>query len=219
MGGVVLGDHHHPRRAAVEAVHDAGALLAADAAEPRDVVQQGVHQRPPVVTGRGVDDHAGRLVDDHEVGVVVQHGQRQRLRRRRRRGGGGYCHVDHVAGVHRVARPDRPLIEQHVAFPDQPLDPRPRQLGHDGGDEMVEARAVVVAGDLQALRLGGGHRRRGLGAGGRTASRAWTGESDGGPKKAAARWGMTGEHASAGLPSPAPPGPPPPPRAARVGRA
>ncbi len=64
--GVVLGDDHQAGRALVEAMHDAGPQLAADAAQIVDVVQQGVDQRPVGVAGGGVDDHAGRLVDDHE---------------------------------------------------------------------------------------------------------------------------------------------------------
>ena len=64
---VVLGDDHQPRRAAVEPVHDAGPLLAADAAQIVDVVEQRVDQRSARVAGRRMHDHAGRLVDDDEV--------------------------------------------------------------------------------------------------------------------------------------------------------
>ena len=42
---VVLGDHHHARRALVEAMDDAGPLLAADAAQVLDVMEQRVDQR------------------------------------------------------------------------------------------------------------------------------------------------------------------------------
>ena len=176
VGGVVLGDDHHPGRAAVEAVHDAGALLAADAAQPRDVVQQGVHQGSAVVPGRGVDHHAGRLVDHRQVGVVVQDGQRQRFRRRRRRHRGGHLQIDHVAGVHGMARPHRLPVQEDVALPDQPLYLRPRSLGHDGGHEVVEARAVVRVGDLQTLGVRGGRRQGSL------ARHAWS------RGRLAARW-------------------------------
>ena len=50
---VVLGDHHQPRRAAVEPVHDAGTLFAADAAEIVDVVEQRVHQRAAACPAAG----------------------------------------------------------------------------------------------------------------------------------------------------------------------
>ena len=69
---VVLGDHHQPGRAAVEAMHDAGPLLAADAAEVVDVVEQRVDQRAAGVAGRRMHDHAGRLVDDDQVVVLIE---------------------------------------------------------------------------------------------------------------------------------------------------
>ena len=83
---VVLGDHHQPRRAAVETMHDPGPLLAADAAEIVDVVQQRVDQRAARMARRRMDDHPRGLVDHDEVVVLVEDRQRQRfgLRRRRR---------------------------------------------------------------------------------------------------------------------------------------
>ena len=76
---VVLGDDHQPRRAAIEPVHDARPLLAADAAQIVDVMQQRVDQRAARVAGRRVHDHARRLVDDDQVVVLVDDRQRQRL--------------------------------------------------------------------------------------------------------------------------------------------
>ena len=69
---VVLGDDHQSRRAAIEPVHDARPLLAADAAQIVDMVEQRVDQRAARVAGRRVHDHAGRLVDDDEVGVLIE---------------------------------------------------------------------------------------------------------------------------------------------------
>ena len=122
VGGVVLGDDHHPRGAAVEAVDDAGALLAADAAEARDVVQQCVDQGAAGVAYGRVDDHAGRLVHHHQVGVVMNDRDRERLGNR----GGGHrrrdLQVDDVARVHGVACPDQLLVQADVSVADQTLD-------------------------------------------------------------------------------------------------
>ena len=64
---VVLGHDHQARRAAVEPMHDAGPLLAADAAQVVDVMEQRVDQRAAGVSGGRMHDHARRLVDDDEV--------------------------------------------------------------------------------------------------------------------------------------------------------
>ncbi len=44
------------------------------------VGEQGVDERAVLVAGRGVHDHAARLVDDDEVVVLIHHVQRQVLR-------------------------------------------------------------------------------------------------------------------------------------------
>ena len=46
-----------------------------------DVVKQRVDQRAGGVARRRMHDHSGRLVDDNEVGVLVQDVERQRFRR------------------------------------------------------------------------------------------------------------------------------------------
>ena len=66
-----------PGGAAIEAVHDARAQLAADAAQVVDVVQQGIHHRAAAVAGGRMHDHARRLVDHDHVGVFVEDRQRQ----------------------------------------------------------------------------------------------------------------------------------------------
>ena len=118
----MLGDDHQARGAAVEAVNDAGALLAADAAQAREVMQQRVDQGAAFVAGGRVDDHAGRFVDDHEVRVVVDDRDRKRFGNRAR----GYrrrdLQVDDVARVHGVACPDWLLVQEDVTGADQTLD-------------------------------------------------------------------------------------------------
>ena len=58
-----------------------GPLLAADAAQVVDVVEQRVDQRAAGVAGGRMHHHAGRLVDDDQVVVLVEDRQRQRLGR------------------------------------------------------------------------------------------------------------------------------------------
>ena len=62
-----------------------GPDFAADAAQILDVMEQRVDQRAAGVAGGRMHDHAGRLVDDDEVGVVEEDLERQIFRQRRRR--------------------------------------------------------------------------------------------------------------------------------------
>ena len=127
---VVLGDDHQPRRAAIEPVHDARPLLAADAAEIVDVMEQRVDQRAARVPGRRMHDHARRLVDDDEVAVLVEDRQRQRfgLRRRRRPARASSTAIAWPAFTgwfgFAVA-----AVDADVAVLDQPLDLRSRLAG------------------------------------------------------------------------------------------
>jgi hypothetical protein len=58
-------------------MHDTRTLLAADAAQIVDVVEQRVDERPAGVAGGGMDDHARRLVHDDDVVVLIDDGERQ----------------------------------------------------------------------------------------------------------------------------------------------
>ncbi len=78
-GGVVLGDDEAARGLLVEAVDDARPENAADARESRDVVEERVDQRAPRVPGGRMDDEAGGLVEDEEVAILVEDGERQVL--------------------------------------------------------------------------------------------------------------------------------------------
>ena len=63
-------------------MHDAGTQFAADAAQVVNVMQQRIHQRAARVSGGRVHDHASRLVDDHEIGVLVKDRKRKILGKR-----------------------------------------------------------------------------------------------------------------------------------------
>ena len=69
-----------PEGVLVEAVHDAGALDAADARQIGAVRQEGVDQRATRVARGRVYRHARGLVDDDQVGVFVDDGEVDGLR-------------------------------------------------------------------------------------------------------------------------------------------
>ena len=145
--GVVLGDHHQSRRPAIEPVHDPRPLLAADAAEVVDVMEECVDQRPGRMAGGRMHDHSRRLVDHDEVAVLKENRQWQRLRLRRRFerlrnvDGDDLSRLDRLIGFGAAARHlDRALL-------DQALDVRSRLIGQNRCEEAVEANAVTVVGD------------------------------------------------------------------------
>ena len=78
--GVVLGDDHQSRRAAIQPVHDARPLLAADAAQVVDVVEQRVDERAALRgPAAGCTTIPAGLSTTIRSRVLVEDRQRQRL--------------------------------------------------------------------------------------------------------------------------------------------
>src|SRR5581483_10516492 len=73
------GHHHEPAGVAVEAVDDAGPHGVAGGGDLRPAVEEPAGQRPLPVAGAGVDDEAGRLGQDDDVGVLVEDGEVDRF--------------------------------------------------------------------------------------------------------------------------------------------
>ena len=79
MGVVMFCDEHHAARVLVEAVHDAGAELTAHAAEVVHVMEERIDERLVGMSGGGMDYKTGGLVDDGDVVVLIEDGERQIL--------------------------------------------------------------------------------------------------------------------------------------------
>jgi hypothetical protein len=148
MRAVGFRHHQQPRGVLVDAVHDAGAFLAADAREvAAEMMQERVDQRARGRPRRGMDDHARGLVDDHEVGILVQDLQRDRFGhgvdlRRLLHGDGDGVALDRCrAGV----RDDR-AVHSHRPLGDQPGKARAAQrrlLWHVAAQCLIKARRRV----------------------------------------------------------------------------
>ncbi len=140
-GGVVLGDDEAARRLLVEAVDDARPENAADAREPRDVVQERVDQGPPGVPGGRMDHEPGRLVEDEQVAVLVEDGERQVLGLGN--GGRGWWHrdLDALPALEPERRAARPSVDEHPSGLEQRLDARPAERGKARRDRPVETLA------------------------------------------------------------------------------
>lgn len=146
-----LGHDDETRRAAIETLHEvrgprAGGLFGAS--------EQRVHERAAAPGGGGVGDESGRLHDDEQVVVFVQHVERDRSlgRRRRRWTGGRDVDPDDVARcqTHGDAPRER-VVHVHAAGRDQTLDRRARQRVRSGEvplDGLVEpVPGVAAVGD------------------------------------------------------------------------
>ncbi len=99
VGAVVLGHHQQAGGVLVQAVDDARPLAAADARQVVAVLEQGVDQGAGRVARGRMDDEAGRLLDDEQVGVLEDDVERDVLGRRVQRPGRRLVHHDAVAGL------------------------------------------------------------------------------------------------------------------------
>jgi len=72
VGEVVFCDDEAAAGVFIEAMDDAGALLAADAGEGGTVREEGVDEGVAGMAGGGMDDEAGGFVEDEEIGVLEE---------------------------------------------------------------------------------------------------------------------------------------------------
>ena len=85
MGAVVLRHHHQTRGVLVEPMDDSGAAHPAYAGQGCAAMRhQGIDQRAAPVASSGMDHEAARLVDDDDVGVLVNDRERDVFRSRLR---------------------------------------------------------------------------------------------------------------------------------------
>ena len=130
-------------RIAVEAVHDARALLVAAAREA--TLGEDRRERGPARSRRGVRDQANRLVDNDQPVVLVRDDRLQHLGHHQRLLArhwlvdlNAHASADaKAAGAHVAIDPDEALI-------DEPLRLGPRAASEQLVDEPVEPRACLV---------------------------------------------------------------------------
>jgi len=154
QGRLGLGDDEAARGVAVEAVDDAGAQFAADADQVLHLMEQAVHDGGVGDAGPRVDRDAGRLVDDQEVRVVVEHRHGQVDRLQLGRADLGQIDDDRRAQRRSFGRLRGAAIDADVTLVDQLLDPRARQFWKAHGEQLVEAQPRVFVGDLDGARRG-----------------------------------------------------------------
>ena len=161
MRALAFRRQHDAGGVLVETVDDSRPHLAANAGQPIAAMRdQRVHKRAVGLAGARMDDHAGGLVDDDQVGILIQNVQRDVLCDRT-----GVAHRRQAQHIGR-AGPDRgrrvarwTAILGHRAIKDQRLDAGARQRlgrGETRGKEPVEpvGRRVLGNGDGQIFGHG-----------------------------------------------------------------
>ena len=147
VGGVASGHHDQAGGEAVQAVDDARPERPAYR-QVGVAGQKGVDQGAVGMSGGRVNHQAGRLIQHHHVGILVDDGERHLLgaefRRLRRRDDD----LQPVAGAQAVAGADRPAVDRNQAQGDQTLDTGTREVRDTPGDHLVHPPAgLLLAGE------------------------------------------------------------------------
>ena len=116
---------------------------------PRGLSEQALYERPGAAAGSGMDDDAGRLVDDEQVLVLEGDAQRDVLAFERCRGG-LRLELDRLSTREAVALRPRRAVDRGLPSVDQPLGGRPRPYLGQRREEPVEPGPRCVVRDAQA---------------------------------------------------------------------
>jgi hypothetical protein len=152
VGGVGPRDHENPRGIPIKPVYDPRAGDAPDPGQGVGAPEERVHEGSAGVPRRGMNHHAGRLVDDQQVGIFIQHVEGkilgQHVERHGRGDDDGHRFPALQAGrrTHDFSRqPDVPLL-------DQPLPARPGNPGNRLRKVPVETFPRAVGRNGQPVR-------------------------------------------------------------------
>ena len=116
---VVLGDDDEAGRVTVETVHDTRPQDTADAGQVGDVMQQRIHEGTRIVAGRGVNDEAGRLVYDQQIGILVHDDEWNVLGCEPCRHGHRHVDIDDVAVIQPLTLPRGGAVDENARLLEQ----------------------------------------------------------------------------------------------------
>lgn len=143
MGCLGLCHHQDAGGVAVQAVDDPRPFHAADAGQVLTMGKEGVHQRPRGASRPRVDHHAGRLVDDEKIRILIADVERNHLRCEGQGHGGWDAETNALAGAQAMAGFLRVAPDQDVPVRNEPLDAGPGQAtdsGHVGIQPLARLR-------------------------------------------------------------------------------
>ncbi len=146
VGDVVLGDDDEAARVLVEPVDDPRPPHAADAGQAGTAMgDEGVDEGPAGMARCRVDDEAGGFVDDDEIVVLIGDDEIHGFRFRHRIGGRRHVEDEPRPGGDlggRIAQ--HAAVAADMAFADEVLQPRTRQVGEEPDEGAVETLAALV---------------------------------------------------------------------------
>src|SRR5687768_7304574 len=145
MRTIGLCDEEESRRVLVEPVDDARTVLARFGGQRTASALQRIRESTGPVTRRWMHDHARRLVDDHDVVVLVHDAQRDLLGQHLAAGWRRNLDVDPLADARPIPGPLAPSLDHHQAVGDQRGCLRPRTIAFRG-DQNVETPLLTLAG-------------------------------------------------------------------------
>jgi len=149
---VILGNHHHTGRTAIQPVHDPGSHLTANAAQILDVVEQRVHERARCMAGSRVHDHPGGLVQHRNVTVLIEDLERKRFASDSGRLGRRQIDGHLIAVVHREIRAGSAPGDIHVPVGNEFLNLRPRIALEKRYEEQIESAPIEIRRDNELER-------------------------------------------------------------------
>src|SRR6266851_8880214 len=153
QGLLVLGHHQAAGGVLVEAVNQTRPQLRADSRPRATAVKQSIDQRPLPVSGAGMDDHSGLLVEDDDVLVLVEHVQRDVLRHQFGWRGRWQGKLDGLSSAKAARRLGGLSVDLRKAGIDQRLEARPGDVRKRRGQVLIQALAARFHWNAMRSRL------------------------------------------------------------------
>lgn len=120
-------------------MNDAGAEVAADGGELREVMEESVDEGSGVAAGAKVDDEAGGLVDGNDVIVLIEDVEGDVLGEGAEGLQFGRLDRDNIAGAEFRGGFRRGVVDEDAVLFDPRSEAGTREFGQAGGEEVVEA--------------------------------------------------------------------------------
>ncbi len=153
LGHVVLGDDHDTGGIAVEAMDDSGAELAEPAGELFGIVREGVDQGAVLVAPGGMDDQVGRLIEDDQIVIFVDHVEGDVFGLDLLLLGLGEHELDHVAVAELEAGFDGLTVDLDGSGLDGILDEMPAEVAETAVQVLVDPPLAYGDAHMKRQRL------------------------------------------------------------------